>query len=73
LGITLPELLSDQEKRASKALRKSSDGANGDDLNGIIQELNHQRETLEKSAGVLKYVAKALHIHERQARRRSKS
>jgi transcriptional regulator with XRE-family HTH domain len=60
LGISLPELLSDQGKRASKAPKKGKAITIGDDLNGIVEELNHQRETLEKSAGVLKDVANTL-------------
>ena len=59
LGITLPELLSDQVKRASKVPKKGAIPSGGD-LSGIIEELNHQRETLERSAGVLKDVANAL-------------
>jgi transcriptional regulator with XRE-family HTH domain len=70
LGITLPELLSAQRKRANKP--RKADATTKDDLPGIIQELNGQRQILEQSAGALKNIANALRSHERQSVKQGK-
>lgn len=67
LGITLPELLSGQRKRPYKAAQKARTSASIDSLSGVIRELTHQQETLEKSAVVLKHLASALRTDERHS------
>jgi transcriptional regulator with XRE-family HTH domain len=70
LGITLPELLSAQRKRANKP--RKADATTKDDLPGIIQELNGHRQILQQSAGALKNIANALRSHERQSVKQGK-
>ena len=59
LGLPLGEFLSDEPRDAKKRTERTKKIA-GDDLDGIVRELNEQRQTLEKAAGVLKDVASAL-------------
>lgn len=68
LDITVSEMLSDDTKAGQNNSRrqlKIKPSASGDDLSGVIRELNQQRQTLEKTAGALKNVATVLRIHER--------
>jgi len=65
LEITVSELVSDERKAASqragaKRSAKPARGITGDDLEGIVRELNYRRTALEETAGVLRDVADAL-------------
>ena len=63
LGISVSELVADERAGVPTRMKrgaKTPKAIQGDDLDGIVRELNNRRITLEETAGVLKKVADAL-------------